>query len=681
MSRPADETVVPGVTVAWVPAQDAADASAESDYVNGTYAEGAWIAAEIAGLIDGGAYRPGDIAILLRSSSGQQMFERMLRRQGIPYQTQAVRSLFTEAPAHDIYALLQLVYFPNDREALTAYLRSPLVMLSDDALVRVLQAPAENTLFAPPPEISAPDGEKLRAAARLYDAVAAAVDRVPVYEVIRRIWDEGGYRYAILHRAGDHSYLEHYDYLFSLALQFHDRSTVEFLDYLREQMGDTEKLDELDRAPADNAVQIMTVHKSKGLEFPVVFVADCDRQVQTRPEVLWDDPKLGLTVRVPPAAPGGASFNVIEAQASKEEERRGQAELVRLLYVAATRAQHRLYFTAAQRGQRRGTSFFRMLDDALGFGENGAAEAIVTPLGNTPVTMRTIPWLTEDDLRRVPVPQGARRSRADAVALLNSATVRAWRVREVETTPSVVNQLWQARPGSGDAPHLEADPATDRSEDDSAGAERDVNGSREGADDGTVLGTLTHLLLELRISAGARGAGEKDGPSRETWNPEHPDVAPLFISVPSSRTREELCSRSWELSEAFLNSTFARELLRAGPTQTVHCEYPFLLQAGEPALYLNGKIDLLVEEEQTVTIVDFKTDQIVEPEHYTAQMAVYRRAAEALFDKPTTVWLFFVRTAEAFNTTAAIERAGDIDGILRAIDLPENGRDGVHLPS
>jgi ATP-dependent exoDNAse (exonuclease V) beta subunit len=225
LSRPADEDVTPAVTVAWVPAPADAEARASTDesdepgYVNGTYAEGAWIAAEIADLIERGAYGPGDIAILLRSSSGQQMFERMLRRQGIAYQTQAVRSLFTEAPAHDIYALLQLVYFPTDREALTAYLRSPLVMLSDDALIRVLQAPAEDGLFASPAEIGAQEAEKLRAAAQLYDAVAAAVDRVPVHEVIRRIWDEGGYRYAILHRAGDHSYLEHYDYLFSLALQ------------------------------------------------------------------------------------------------------------------------------------------------------------------------------------------------------------------------------------------------------------------------------------------------------------------------------------------------------------------------------------------------------------------------------------------------------------------------------
>jgi ATP-dependent exoDNAse (exonuclease V) beta subunit len=149
--------------------------------------------------------------------------------------------------------------------------------------------------------------------------------------------------------------------------------------------------------------------------------------------------------------------------------------------------------------------------------------------------------------------------------------------------------------------------------------------------------------------------------------------------VTAPRERDRLCAQSWDLADAFLNSALARALLRNAREGTVHCEYPFLLQAGEPALYLNGKIDLLVERENSVTIVDFKTDQQVAPEHYTAQMAVYRRAAEALFEKPTTVWLFFLRTAEAFDTTEAIRRAGDIDGILARIDLPENDRGGVDL--
>jgi ATP-dependent exoDNAse (exonuclease V) beta subunit len=151
------------------------------------------------------------------------------------------------------------------------------------------------------------------------------------------------------------------------------------------------------------------------------------------------------------------------------------------------------------------------------------------------------------------------------------------------------------------------------------------------------------------------------------------------MTVTTPRERDRLCAQSWDLADAFLNSSFARELLRNAREGTVHCEYPFLLQAGEPALYLNGKIDLLVEREDSVTVVDFKTDQAVEPEHYTAQMAVYRHAAAALFDKPATVWLFFLRTAEAFDTTEAIRHAGDIHGILATIDLPENGRGGVDL--
>jgi len=674
----------PGITVAWVPV-DRDEGDEDVDYADGKYAEAGWIAGEIDRLIHREGHDPGDIAILLRSSAGQQVYERMLRRQGIPYRTGAVRSLFTEAPASDIYSLLQLVYYPDDRDALVAYLRSPLVMLSDAGIVRTLPRAAEESRSgtpppgesrgamqppglagAPPDGMSSDDREKLVAAGDLYREIASLLDRVPVYEVIRRIWDEGGYRYAILHRSSDHSYMEHMEYLFALALRFQGRSAIEFVDFLREQMGETEKQDELEDGGAEGAVQVMTIHKSKGLEFPIVFVADSDRRLTQRSDLIWHDDTYGVTVRLPETAPSGESFNVIENHAREEEERRSVAELKRLLYVAATRAETRLYFTAALRSGSRGTSLFQLLGDALGFQpETGTIDPAFTGM----VIPTVIPPMTEDELRGVAIPQGAERRRTEAIALLNSAGVPRRTRRIVDTTPSGVNRM--KRRADVAAYGGTVGVAGEASVETSYGIEDD-----HGDTDATVLGTLVHRLLELRISATVAGpvtARTSGAPviTEEQWRPEHQEVRSILWRVEDADEQLSMCRTSWDLSERFLTSSFWKDFQASGNDRSVVCEVPFYLRAGDPALYLNGKIDLVIEYADRVEIVDFKSDREILPEHYEMQMAVYRRAAEELYGKAGSVHLFYLRTGEAIRVDA------DLEALLEGIDLSAVDDDGV----
>ncbi|MFP4151835.1 MAG: UvrD-helicase domain-containing protein [Alkalispirochaeta sp.] len=725
-----DENGAAGVTVAWVP-NDRPESDDDVEYADGKYAEAGWIAGEIDHLVHREGYSPGDIAILLRSSAGQQVYERMLRRQGIPYHTGAVRSLFTEAPASDIYSLLQLIYYPDDREALVAYLRGPLVMLSDAGIVRVLtgdaaagrdeavgsdvaagsdapkggdatakvrasergasdtepqpRAPEAQRSLPPalakpfPATLSTDDREKLVAAGDLYRDIASRLDRDPVYEVIRRIWDEGGYRYGILHRGSDHSYLEHLEYLFALALRFQGRSAIEFVDFLREQMGETEKQDELQDEGSDGAVQVMTIHKSKGLEFPIVFVADCDRRLTQRSDLIWHDDSYGVTVRLPESAPSGESYNVIESHAREEEDRRSLAELKRLLYVAATRAEKRLYFTAAMRSGNRGTSLFQLLSNALGLQpDTGGVDSGFNGL----VTTATIPHMTEDELRGVAVPQGVRRRRVDAIVLLEGAGVPRRSRRIVESTPSGINAMKQHRDGWMFEDSV-VDTADDPSVDSAFGT-----GTEGGDTDATTLGTLVHRLLELRITATTGDLSESEGDTaattgaagtpeltKDAWGPDHSDARSILWRIEDPEERVEMCRTSWELSERFLASEFWDQLRSPGEDRSVECEVPFYLRAGEPALYLNGKIDLVVEGSDRVEIVDFKSDLEVVPEHYEMQMAVYRRAAEELYGKPGTVHLFYLRTGEAVRIDA------DLNTLLPEIDLSEVYDDGVSFVS
>lgn len=675
--------------------------STESPAPSG-YAEAEWIARKISDLTIAGDYTPGQIAILLRSSSGQQIVERMLRRRGIPYQTQAIRSLFTEAPANDLYALLQLVFFPDDEEALVAYLRSPLVMLSDTGVVRtVLHKRRRNDASgdrepgvsgtavagvsgsgvsggAPPAEtnggvfgslddlisqLEPPDTVKIAAAAELYDAVTAMVDRVSPSEIVRYLWDEGGYRYAILHRASDHAYGEHYDYLFSLALRYDDRSTIEFVDFLREQLGHAEKIDELEIVTNPNTVQILTVHKSKGLEFPVVFVADCDRGLSAHSEVLWSHPELGVTVKLPTTQPGESPGNVIETHAREDEAARSNAELKRLLYVAATRAEEKLFFSASRKAVNKGVSFFRTIAAAIELDtETGeSAEAFHGLL-----RVERIPPLSQRDLRNVPIPQGARRRQSDALRILAAVEVPTFPVREVDTTPSYFNHVWRE--------HARRTQSEDSGQLLLGGDAELVEREEPGESDATVLGTLTHRLLELQITGGvatrnlsAATSSPKVSQNERSiaegeWNPRHPEVRPILFSVDSTGERATLCRSSWEMAESFLESEFWTALKDATSTVSVECEVPFLLRTSEPERFFSGKVDLVVEQREVVTVVDFKTDHEAHPNHYEGQIAVYRRAVSELYGKPVHSYLFFLRHG------AAIEMKVELKAILPKID-------------
>jgi ATP-dependent exoDNAse (exonuclease V) beta subunit len=639
------------VTVAWVPRTGETDDEGEEEgtpggtrFVDSTYAEGAWIADEIDRLTADGTYRPGDIAILLRSSAGQQVFERMLRRKGVPYQTQAVRSLFTEAPANDLYALLQLQFYPEDREALAAYLRSPLVMLSDNALVRVMAQDGEVSLCDVPEGIAEEDEEKLRQGQALFEWVRDRLDRIPLYQIIRGIWDEGGYRYAILHRASDHAYLEHFDYLFSLALQFEDRPAVEFVDFLREQMGDTAKLDEMDNVPRSDAVQLMTIHKSKGLQFAVVFVADCDRRVQERADLLWNDPELGVTVRLPVEEPGDTSVNVIERHAREEERRRSDAELKRLLYVAVTRAERKLYCTASIRRGERGSSLLWLLRSALGL---DLSSGTIGEEFRSIAVGRTIPAMTEEELRSVAVPQGARRGRSDGTELFRTAAVTSRRTRRAFVTPTAFNHLLMSEVPDGSAELGEAE-------------------SGPEAGDAAELGTLTHKLLELLLGG--------DGPvDSRLWTPDRSDVRAILREVEPVDRREELCRESWDMARGFLESDLYRNVVGSPATREVHRELPFLLKHGDPPRFFHGTMDMVVEQIGAVHVIDFKTNRHMNPREYRGQMGVYRTAAKHLFgpEVSVSVHLFYLR----FRESAELQE--DLEEILVSGDLPADWDVGV----
>ncbi len=566
-----------------------------------------------------------DIALLLRSSGNQMRFERMFRRFGIPYQSQVVRSLFLEAPAYDIYQLLQLACYPEDRQAYAALLRSPLVNLSDDALVTVLlrhEAP-----FVACAELSAAQKQRYSAAAELYSDIAAQIDRVSASQLVSRIWYYWGYRYALLRSSAYHPYLEYYEHLFALARRYDGAPLVEFLDVLRANLGQYGRLPELEVIQEHGrGVQIMTVHKAKGLEFPVVILGNsgnAGRSEGTGSAPFYLSQQHGLTFNMPVTNAAGVktAVNWFFTQGRAEEKRQELAEAKRLLYVALTRARCHLLITGYfhRNNQNAEHVHLRMLLNALDVPQDGSPGGRPHPI----VTVEQMPEVTQSELTRhheyrstVDGPAAARRYQD--LPVIQRAVAR----REYSAT-----ELNALAPESGLQGRTLSAIESDRFIEE-YGLEQSF-------------GTLCHAAIEHQLRRGHPPAAE-----------ELQRAADTLLAEASAAERTLLLADALRLSHRFFGSPEYQQLVGAVDRARYQVEHAFVLcPQSAPGIIVHGQIDLFVPHAAAGhaaaggVLIDFKTNRCAVPGEYALQLALYREAAEALFGSPVAAWVCYLRDA------------------------------------
>ncbi|MDR1177901.1 MAG: UvrD-helicase domain-containing protein, partial [Spirochaetaceae bacterium] len=326
--------------------------------------EAASIARTIRNLVDNGAYvrdraesRParwGDFAVLQRSRGHQHRIEKQFQDFNIPFNADQPAGLFSEAPINDMHNYLRLLVYPEDRLACAALLRSPFTRLSDEVLAAVLLSgsavPFDSGLEdkIPPAEL-----EQYRACRARYRALSDAAKTLPVSELAARLWYDEGYRYETLWSPSSQMYGGLFDYYFKLACDSdrQGKTLAEFIDYIEDLIKKEEKPNDLSLAAEQGeGVRILTIHKSKGLEFPVVFLYNCasNTRRESNSGALCFSETWGPCVNFPQAdgLPPGAAGNIFFELRKQEEAKKESAELRRLLYVAMTRAESALYLSA-----------------------------------------------------------------------------------------------------------------------------------------------------------------------------------------------------------------------------------------------------------------------------------------------------------------------------------------------
>lgn len=325
------------------------------------------VAARIAELVEdgvqveeGGQVRPlgyGDVAILCRASSSFGPYEDALERAGVRFLTVAGRGFYDRAEIRDLLNALHALSDPTDDLALVGLLRSPAFGLSDEALYGLCaerdRADDSLSLWDVLGRAEGPaEGQERVRARRAAGVIAGIHDRVgrsTVADVLKAFLDAADYRAALI-RAGQARGARNVAKLLKDAQTSGVVGVEEFLEYVSLLRGAGAREGEA-RTLAEGAVQIMSVHAAKGLEFPVVIIGDAGSGRPARSTALLDR-ELGLLLPLPDDNDALPAIHRLGRRTADDQE---SAESDRLLYVGATRAREKLIVSGCVSLKKDGT--------------------------------------------------------------------------------------------------------------------------------------------------------------------------------------------------------------------------------------------------------------------------------------------------------------------------------------
>jgi ATP-dependent exoDNAse (exonuclease V) beta subunit len=358
---------------------------------HGRAAEARGIAARLASIVEGKLLegtnplkkatfgqplRYRDCAILFRAMTELPVYERALRERGVPYRVDRGGGFFEAPEVVDALALLRCVASSRDDLALATVLRSPVVGLPDDALLALATLGERDAAGAQAsrsegwlaralrslgdaPAGSLPEDERGRALrfAAVLESLRAARGRVRTRDLLARALEETGLGEASLLRSGNVRGFANLTKLLEIVGELESdpslglEAVIFALDDLRAS-GAREGEVSLSGGDED-AVLLLTVHGAKGLEWPLVVVADLGRADNPWSDpVMWSEETGSVPVLGDPGNPNGrleprAYGRLVHARRSRERE-----ESKRLLYVAMTRACDHLILAGARGGSR-----------------------------------------------------------------------------------------------------------------------------------------------------------------------------------------------------------------------------------------------------------------------------------------------------------------------------------------
>lgn len=690
-----------------------------------------------------GAYRRaryGDMVILLRSMTGwSEVFVNVLMNEGIPAFAQTKTGYFNTVEVETVLSLLSVVDNPMQDIPLAAVMRSPIVGMDDEEMAWMMAAYKRNSkkgqdrgVYAawrlwleegpgagggPRPEDGPeqeegpgtqenPDMEEgwitvglsgipVKAArsislkslklSRLMERLRGEARHLPIHELLYRVYKESGYYDYVSAMPAGETRRANLDMLVEKAAAYESTSYKGLFHFVRY----IEKLKKFDTdfgeasvaGEQDNTVRIMSIHKSKGLEFPVVFLAGLGKRFNKQDaygQILLDADLgaaadfLDLELRV--KAP------TLKKQALKRRmELETMGEELRVLYVAMTRAKEKLIMTAADkslenklgkwkdiplsRGQLPYTilasassclDWLLMAQPAIPASHMEMGQIQVKDLIGEEITRQIIRKMKKEDLLNL-----------DGEKVYDAAF--GTRLREA---------LEYRYPYESDTGLYAMVSVSELKKQSQIGRTEEAIGTDHDNMDGIALGELKALTANRdkeSTGSGDRGEPKKissSGPNRGALRGTAYHAVLEHIRFHEIHGREEVMPVVDKLLEEgfldqeahdfinpnviwnFLASPLGKRMARAQSEGRIHKEQQFII--GIPAremglgdsdelVLIQGIIDAYLEEEDGLVLIDYKTDHVPEgnpqqgskmlAERYRVQLDYYERALTQLTEK------------------------------------------------
>lgn len=653
--------------------------------------EADWIARRIRAMLDEGqplvwdttasepaarTPRMGDFALLFRALSSVDVYESALRDYGLDYYLVGGRAFYAQQEIYDLANLLRALASEVDEVSLVGALRSPFFSLSDDTLYWLgqhhagLAAGLFDTKYRPPID-EEQQRRKERAAGVLLE-LRSKKDRIAITALIQEALRLTGFDAALLAEFLGERKLANLYKLIDVARRMDAGGMFTLNDFV------VQLTEFIAKQPAEplastlpestDVIRLMTIHQSKGLEFPIVIIPDMERAKRSDSDPAAFHPELGPLVKAPTGSKASTGLDLHRQIEGLEDE----AETMRLLYVATTRAADYLILSAGLESIDQAKSSWRRLVERRFELDTGEMIGDLPPGYKTPEVVVTTARPELADARK------RSRKGADLDKVLTQireatgerpappstvATIEPHQPARCQFSFSRLSGALQPADVSSEEP-LTAGSLTRPNEAPSAVASSDP----------LALGSLVHAALAQW--PGLLRDGNQAAASPEQLVQLQAEKLQLSDSV--------LIGDARDLVRGFVTGPRADSIMAA---KDVHTEIEFMLAwpppqnakhktHDSPPRWIGGVIDCLYQDESgTWHLLDYKTnriggrsvEQVAEP--YRMQMLLYAMAIEQSLREPLQeIYLHFLRGgSEHYVTFDAASRGWLIEEVNRAM--------------
>ena len=569
-------------------------------------------------------------AILDRGRTDRRYLIKWLNAFNIPYTLDMNTSIFSDGPINDIYNFIQLCVYPQDKISLAGYLASPFANLNEQTIEGILAGDTAEDIT------DEAERAKYIAAMIFYEEQKLLTLSRPLTKTLEVLWNDCGYRYETMFSYKKSLYAEQFDMLFELARQtdLNDKGIAWFADQLSQvkdkeisSFGDDVEINVGDLTyPLEkgDAVNIMTIHKSKGLQFGFVFVYGCtDVDKKSASSQFFFDPQFGLTIK-----PGNGTKNFFFARQEEQAALEELAEFRRLIYVAITRAEDYVEIVGSwnseptEASQKEGS--FRLIENLVRY------YSTEERMSFRPFRLFALEPVKREDMK-------------DILYNANSFAAEKEHIDAAEklyqSVPSIKYEWPQSNRKTPSS--LEKDYIAKQAQDGDSGKSFDSPADSLEAPVFTAadFGTLVHAFLEAQANGTPCDQYLPD-PKLLKNLPDSPDVMNQFLDDCKNMCRKFAQS---DLGQALDECKSAGRFYRA--------EWAFRMLLD--GFIFTGSIDLIFETpDGTYTIVDYKSDKEIDVEKYRGQQDCYKKAAARMLktsEEKITCWLYFLKHYKAIQ--------------------------------